>query len=103
MVKSSVDAAVLEEAQLVDESAEAGDRVSPSSSVPLNLSVELLRDTVILFSPHTVPFPPAIPIVRFVSESCLYRVCDASCFWELYCPRLSNDLFSVTVGKSALG
>ena len=72
-------------------------------SVPLNLSVELLRDTVILFSPHTAPFPPAIPIVRFVSESCLYRVCDASCFWELYCPRLSNDLFSVTVGKSALG
>ena len=32
MVKSSVDAAVLEEAQLVDESAEAGDRVSPSSA-----------------------------------------------------------------------
>ena len=32
MVKSIVDAAVLEEAQLVDESAEAGDRVSPSSA-----------------------------------------------------------------------
>ena len=32
MVKSIVDAAVLEDAQLVDESAEAGDRVSPSSA-----------------------------------------------------------------------
>ena len=42
MVKSIVDAAVLEEAQLVDESAEAGDRVSPSSAKNVSDYYQLL-------------------------------------------------------------
>ena len=74
-----------------------------NSSVPLNLSLELLREVVIVPSPPITPFPPVNPIERLVSESCLLSVWDLWCVCELYCPRLSKDLFSVTVGKSALG